>query len=121
MNIALWILQVLLALHTVIGAVWKFSNSEEAVGSLRAIPHPVWLGLSVVEIGAAACLVLPLLSRSLGALAPVAAAVIAAEMLIFSVVHLRSGETNNSPVVYWMVVAVVCAFVAYGRFALRPL
>jgi len=30
MNILLWTFQVLLALHTAIGAVWKFSNSEQA-------------------------------------------------------------------------------------------
>jgi hypothetical protein len=41
-------------------------------------------------------------------------------MAMFSVVHLSSGATDNGPVIYWMVVAAVCAFVAYGRFALRP-
>jgi uncharacterized membrane protein YphA (DoxX/SURF4 family) len=121
MNIVLWVLQVGLALHTIMGAVWKFSNTEESVGSLRVIPHPVWLGLSVVELGAAACLVLPFVVSSMGALAPVAAVVIAAEMIVFSAIHLQSGESNNSPVVYWMVVAVFCAFIAYGRFVLRPL
>lgn len=44
MNILLWVLQILLALHTVIGAVWKFSNSEQTVRSLNAIPHGVWAG-----------------------------------------------------------------------------
>jgi hypothetical protein len=121
MNIVLWVLQVLLALHTIMGAVWKFSNSEESVGSLRAIPHPVWLGLSVVELAAAACLVLPFVVKSMGGLAPVAAAVIAVEMIVFSAIHLQAGESNNSPIVYWMVVAVFCAFIAYGRFVLQPL
>jgi hypothetical protein len=31
MNILLWILQILLALHTIVGAVWKFLNSEQTV------------------------------------------------------------------------------------------
>ena len=31
MNVLLWILQILLALHTVTGAVWKFFNSEHSV------------------------------------------------------------------------------------------
>lgn len=121
MNIVLWILQVLLAVHTAMGAVWKFSNPEQAVGSLRAIPHPVWIGLSVVEIFLAAALILPAFVGSLGRLPAIAAACIAAEMLLYCAVHLSSGETNHSPIVYWMVVAVFCAFIAYGRFALVPL
>ena len=47
MNILLWILQILLALHTTMGAVWKFSNSEQTVHSLSAIPHGVWLTMSL--------------------------------------------------------------------------
>jgi hypothetical protein len=121
MNIVLWVLQVLLALHTIMGAVWKFSNSEQAVPSLTAIPHGVWMGISVVELIAAACLLLPLLGRLPGTLVPVAAAAIAAEMVIFSVLHIRSGDTSHGPVVYWLVVAVFCAFIAFGRFVLRPL
>jgi hypothetical protein len=31
MDILLWILQILLALHTIVGAVWKFSNSERVI------------------------------------------------------------------------------------------
>jgi hypothetical protein len=42
MNILLWILQILLALHTAMGAVWKFSHSaEQTMPSLKAIPHGV--------------------------------------------------------------------------------
>lgn len=121
MNIVLWVLQILLALHTVMGAVWKFSNSEQAVPSLTAIPHGAWIGISVVELVAAAVLVLPLLVGSLGPYAPVAAAAIAAEMVIFSVLHVRSGDTNYGPVMYWLVVAAFSAVIAYGRFSLRPL
>ena len=29
MNIFLWVLQIILALHTAVGAVWKFSHSAE--------------------------------------------------------------------------------------------
>ncbi len=53
MNIALWILQVLLALHTAMGAVWKLSHSEQTVASLSALPHALWLGLSGLEVLAA--------------------------------------------------------------------
>jgi hypothetical protein len=119
-NILLWVLQVLLALHTAIGAVWKFSNPAQTVPSLGAIPHGVWLSMSFIELLCALGLVLPAFNKSLGFLAPVAAVLIAAEMLLFCVLHLHSTEASYGPMVYWLVVAVVCAFVAYGRLVPKP-
>ena len=116
-NIRLWALQVLLALHTLIGAVWKLSNSEQTLPSLSAIPHGVWLALSGLEMLCSLGLVLPALSESLRILAPVAAVGIAAEMLLLSGVHVHSGDAEYGPVMYWLVVAAVGAFIAYGRFA----
>lgn len=120
MNIFLWVLQVLLALHTAMGAVWKFSNSEQTVPSLSAIPHGAWLGLGVFELLLSMALVLPALSKSLGIMAPVAAVCIAAIMLIYCGLHLYSGDGNHGQMIYWLVVAAVCAVIAYGRFVLRP-
>jgi hypothetical protein len=121
MNILLWVLQVLLALHTAVGAVWKFSNSEQIVPSLSAIPHGAWRGLSVLELLSSVGLILPAFKKPLGPLAPIAAAGIAAEMLLFCGLHLQSGDANSSPLIYWLVVAAVCAFLVYGRWKLRPL
>lgn len=121
MNILLWILQVLLAVHTAIGAVWKFSNSAgQTMPSLGAIPDGAWLAMSVIELLCAAGLILPVFNSSLGLLAPIAAVVIAAEMLLFSVLHVSSGESGFGPLIYWLVVAAVCAFIAWGRFVLKP-
>ena len=121
MNILLWVLQVLLALHTAMGAVWKFSHSEQSVPPLKAIPHGAWLGLSVVQLLCSLALLLPAVSRPLAMLAPVAAVVIAAEMLLFCGVLLASGDKKRSPMIYWLVVAAFCGFIAYGRLALSPL
>jgi hypothetical protein len=121
MNIFLWVMQVLLALHTIAGAVWKWSNSEQTVPSLSAIPHGIWLALSVVELLCAAGLILPAFSKRLRRLAPLAAVLIAAEMLLFCLVFLLSGATTYSEVVYWIVVAAICAFIAYGRLVLKPI
>ena len=118
MNIFLWILQVLLALHTATGAIWKFSNSQQSVPSLAAIPHTIWISLSVVEILCAVGLVLPAIFKSLGLAAPVAAGLIAAEMLMFCALHLRSGTGSPGELVYWLIVAGVCSVVVYGRIAL---
>ena len=120
MNILLWGLQILLAVHTAIGAVWKFSNSEQTVPSLNAIPHGIWLAMSSIELFCSLGLILPAFNKSLGVLAPVAAVIIAAEMLLFCVLHIYSGDANYGPMIYWLVVAAICAFIAYGRFVLRP-
>ena len=120
MNILLWILQILIALHTIMGAVWKFSNSEQAVPSLKAIPHGVWLAMSIFELLCSLGLILPAFNKPLAILAPIAAACITAEMLLFSGLHIYSGDANYGPMIYWLVVAAICAFIAYGRFVLLP-
>ena len=121
MNILLWILQVLLAFHTIIGAVWKFSNTEQAVPSLAAMPHAVWLALGVIELLCSLGLILPAFKKSLGKLAPTSAVIIAVEMLLFTLFHIFSNVTDNSHIIYWLVVAAFCAFIAYGRFVLKPI
>lgn len=121
MNILLWVLQIALALHTAIGAVWKFSNPEQTVPSLNAIPHGAWLGMAVIELLCSLGLIVPAFYKPLAILVPIAALCIAAEMLLFSGLHISSGAANHGPMIYWLVVAAICAFIAYGRLALKPL
>lgn len=121
MNIFLWVLQALLALHTLTGALWKFANTEQSVPSLAALPHGVWMALSVFEIVCALCLVVPAFKRRLGILIPLGAAGIAAEMLLFTGLHIASGDPQTSNMIYWLVVAALCAFIAYGRTKLKPI
>lgn len=117
----LWIVQVLLALHTAMGAFWKIGSSEQSAASLEALPHGVWLGLIPVELACAAALVAPALSRRWAKAAPIGALVVAAEMLGFSAVHLASGATEHAPMIYWLVVAGICGLLATGRLALSPI
>jgi hypothetical protein len=121
MNVALWIGQVLLAMHTAMGAIWKFTTPETRVDSLSALPHSVWLGMSVVELVLSVMLLLPAVNKSLGSLAPIAAAAIAVEMLGMGAVNLASAAPNYGQLIYWLVVAAFCAFIAYGRFVLKPI
>jgi hypothetical protein len=120
-NVFLSILQVILALHTAVGAIWKSSNSEQTMPSLGAIPHGVWMSMTGLELLCAIALVAPLFDKRAAILAPTAAAFIGVEMLFFSGVHLASGDTSIGPVIYWLVVAAVCAFIAYGRLVLKPI
>ena len=122
MNILLWVLQVLLALHTIMGAVWKFSHSaEQTMPSLKAIPTGLWQTLGGLELVIALCLILPAFYKPLVVLVPVAAICIAIEMLLFWGLHIASGDNTYNAMVYWLVVAAICAFIAYGRLVLRPL
>jgi len=121
MNILLWVLQVVLALHTAVGAVWKLSNSEQTLHALKALPHGVWLAMIGLELLCSVGLILPAINRSAATLVPVAAAVIAAEMLLFCGLYLFSGDAEYHQLIYWLVVAAICAFIAYGRGVLKPL
>ena len=122
MNVLLWTLQVLLALHTVAGGLWKFSQPVgKAVPSLAAIPQGLWIVLGVVELLAAVALIVPVFNKGWAGLVPFAAIFIVAEMILFTAVHLASGNKFNGQPIYWLVVAVVAAFIAYGRFTIRPL
>lgn len=121
MNILLWVLQILLAVHTAIGAVWKFANPAQGLPSLSAIPHGAWLAISVIELACVVGLMVPALYRPLAVLAPLAAIVIGAIMLLYCVLHLLSGDPNHGQMIYWLVVAAVCAFIAYGRLVLKPI
>lgn len=120
MNILLWTLQILLALHTAAGAVWKFSNSTQTVPSLKTIPHGVWLVMSVIELLCSIGLILPAFSKRFRILAPAAAAIVAAEMLLFCGLNIFSDFINYGHLIYWLVVAAVGGFIVYGRFELKP-
>ncbi len=120
MTISLWVLQIMLSLHTLMGALWKFSNSEQAVVSLKALPHGVWLAMSVLELVCAICLILSAFHRPVAILVPIAALCIAAEMFLFCALNLASGEASHGQIIYWLVVAVICGFLAYGRLVLKP-
>ena len=121
MNLLLWVLQIFLALHTAMGAVWKFSNSEQTVPTLSALPHELWLAMIGMELLCVMGFILPIFSKRLGKGAPFAATLIAAEMLVFTGFHLAAGGTDHAPMIYWLVVAALCAFVAFGRLVLKPI
>lgn len=115
----LWPLQIFLAIHTYVGALWKFGNSEQMVPSLQAIPHGLWMSLIAVEFLASAALLLPIVRPRFSHLATFAAGLIAIEMLFFTVVHVLSGDSAYGQVVYWLVIAIMSGLLAYGRFESR--
>ncbi len=77
--------------------------------------------MTVVELLCAIALIVPLFQKRAAILAPIAAALVGAEMLLLSGVELASGSGNIGHVIYWLVVATVCAFIVYGRLVITPL
>ncbi len=124
MNIALWIVQVLLALMFLFAGITKLVMSPEAMAAMGS-PNQVHLPglflkfLGVVEVLGGLGLVLPGIFRTRTGLTPLAAAGLFI-IMIGAVVITIMGDGVGAAVVPF-VFLLLCAFVAYGRWKLRPL
>ncbi|QLY27169.1 hypothetical protein [Bdellovibrio sp. KM01] len=116
MNILLWVLQVLMALHTGLGAAWKFTKTaEETNPSLAMIPYGIWVALAIIELLCAAGLVVPGYLKRYTSLISISALIIVFEMLMFCALSIFSGTVDYASITYWLVVAAICGFIAFGR------
>jgi putative oxidoreductase len=126
-NIVLWILQGVIALFCIMGSIWRFNNYEQAskdVPSLNALSYGVWNAIGAFEIICALGLILPGVLKMKPILTPVAAACLAVEMLLVTGLHVKFfgfQVTATNPATWSFMLAVLVAFVAYGRYALHPL
>src|SRR2546425_5124571 len=117
-NVALWIVQGLLA------ALFLFAGGAKLVLPLDQMTGPVALPgwflrfLGVVEVLGALALVLPGLLRIRPGLTPLAAAGLVIIMIGATVVTLAGGMVAVA--LMNLVVALLCAFVTYGRWRLAP-
>ena len=124
-NLLLWIGQIVLALAFVVFGYGHALGFER----LATQPRTRWLtdvgkrnmaAIGVLEILGAIGLVLPAATGILPWLTPLAAAAIALLMVCAAVFHARRpGESPN--LVLNVVLGVVAALVAYGRFVVAPL
>lgn len=122
MNVLLWMLQILAAL--LFGAsggmkLFMIDTMSEEVPTFGALPREVWMALGALELIGAVALILPSVCRWRPKLTVVAAAVLAIESLLFIWVHARYDEIV--PIVVSGVLGLVMAFLAYGRWVLRPI
>jgi hypothetical protein len=124
MNVVLWVLQVALAFLYLAGGAYKiFSFAELAkVPSTAALSRGGWGAIGALEMLGAVLLVVPAATKWMPALTPLAAAVLALETLalagLYAQYSLELAATN--PLVWAVVMGLTAAFVAYGRYALRP-
>ena len=118
MNVALWIVQGLLA------ALFLFAGGAKLVLPLDQMAGPVALPgwflrfLGVAEVLGALGLILPGLLRIRPGLTPLAAAGLVIIMIGATVITLVGGMVAVA--LMNLVVALLAAFVAYGRWRLAP-
>jgi hypothetical protein len=123
MNVLLWVLQIALALLYLAGGAYKVFMFDELAKHLPgALSRGGWGTLGVVEMVGAVLLVVPAAARWMPALTPLAAAVLALETFALAVLYARYSleVTVSNPLVWSVVMGLLVAFVAYGRYAFRP-
>jgi uncharacterized membrane protein YphA (DoxX/SURF4 family) len=122
LNILLWVLQVLAALLFAASGTMKvflFEKISADVPSFGALPRGAWTGLGILELICTAGLIVPSALRWHPELTVAAAAVLAAESLVFIWVHVKYRET--APIIFSAVLGILMAFLAYGRMFLHPI
>ena len=116
MNVLLWVIQVALALLYLAGGSYKVFKFDALANHMRALPRGGWRALGALEVIGAVLLFVP-------AVTPLAAAALALETLalagLYARYSLKLAATN--PLVWSVVMGLLAACVAYGRYALRPL
>jgi hypothetical protein len=121
-NTLLWVLQILAALMYGTSGLMKLFMFERISGdvpSFGALPRGAWSTLGMVELVCLAGLVVPGVLHWHPGLTVAAAAVLAAESLVFIFVHVKYREIP--PIVMSAVLGILMAFVAYGRLVLAPI
>jgi hypothetical protein len=118
MTYALWIVQVLLALLFLFAGGMKLVQPIEALTAQTPLPGLFVRFIGVAEVLGAVGLILPGLLRLGQGLTPLAAAGLVIIMIGATVLTLAGGEVVLALIP--LVVGLLLAFVAYGRWRLAP-
>ena len=124
MNVLLWVLQIALALISLSGGAYKVFMFDELakLPAMGALARGGWGAVGVFEMLCAVLLVVPAAAKWMPVLTPLAAAALALESLALAGLYARYSLelTATNPLVWVVVMGLIAAFVAYGRYALRP-
>jgi DoxX-like protein len=119
MNLALWIVQVLLALLFLFAGGMKLVLPLEKLTGSVPVPGLFLRFIGVCEVFGALGLILPGLLRIRPGLTPLAAAGLVIIMIGATAITLMGGDVATAAIP--LVVGILAAFVAYGRWRLAPL
>ena len=127
MNIILWVLQVLLAIMFLMVGLMKVSKSKDEIKASGG-ERMAWVEdltdnnirlIGILELMASIGLVLPQLTGILPWLTPLAAVGLILTMIGAITLHVRRGDGPQA-IGMNIVLLLLAAFVAYGRFVLVP-
>jgi hypothetical protein len=123
MNVLLWVLQIALAVLYLSGGAYKAFQFDALAKQIGALSHGAWRALGVLEMVGGVLLVVPAALEWMPVLTPLGAAVLALETLALAALYARRSLqlTAANPLVWSVVMGLLAAFVAYGRYVLRPL
>src|SRR5437867_12090012 len=119
MNVLLWVLQVALALLYLAGGSYKVFKFDELANQMRALSRGGWRALGVLEMLGGVMLVVPAAAQWIPILTLLAATALALQTLalagLYARYSLKLAATNA--LVWAVVMGLLSAFVAYGRYA----
>ena len=122
MNALLWVFQIALALLYLSGGAYKAFSFDQVASQLTALSRSGWRAIGIFEMLGAVLLIVPAALKWRPLWTPLAAAVLALETFALAALYaqysLQLAATN--PLVWALVMGLLAAFVAYGRYALRP-
>lgn len=117
LNLILWIIQAILAAMFLMAGVMKALQYERAKATLpwvKDVSKGLVTFIGVSELLGGLGLILPLLTGILPWLTPLAAAGLALIMILALAFHAKRGE--SSAIIFNLVLGILAAFVAYGRW-----
>lgn len=122
MNILLWLTQSVLTLLLVAGGGYKVFSAAQLSTQFPTLPPLVWQVIGVIEVVGGVLLVLPASMRFLPNHTSTTALVLLAEAIVVSLLYARDSTkvTAENPLVFSVLMAVLLAFVAYGRYVRVP-
>ena len=123
MNIVLWVLQVLVGVAFIAAGSMKAFRAEQAIARgmkwVGEVPRGLVAFIGLSELLGGLGLILPAITGILPWLTPLAAACLAIVMILAAGFHLARREYNGIPMN--VVLFLLTAFVAVGRFMIVPL
>lgn len=118
MNIALWIIQALLAALFLFAGVTKLMMPIDELTQQANMPGLFLKFIAVCEVLGAIGLILPWLLRIRPGLTPLAAGGLVIIMVGATVATMMTGQVAMA--LFPFIVGILAAFVTYGRWRLKP-
>ena len=123
MHIALWVVQILLAvMFLMVGAMKAFMPLDEVAKTMRWVPDvPAGLVrfIGLAELAGVLGLILPSATKIQPRLTPLAAVGLGVVVLLGAILHFTRGEGALTPLNFTL--AAMAAFVVWGRTKKAPI